>query len=110
MQVQSEVDTNAEPTVANMSVPTGAASSRSEPARVVHRGAALGSISVRRVMLVVASPVLLIAIGLYATAHLERNAALLGASRQRASEQLLTAMLNQETGARGFFQTRMVVF
>jgi PAS domain S-box-containing protein len=111
MQVQSEVDTNAEPPVANMSGQTAnAAASRSEPSGVVHRGAALGSISVRRVMLVVASPVLLIALGLYATAHLERNAALLGASRQKASELLLTAMLNQETGTRGFFQTRMVVF
>jgi PAS domain S-box-containing protein len=111
MQVQSEVDTNAEPPLATMSGQTAnAGASRSEPAAVGRRGAALGTISVRRVMLVVASPVLLIALGLYATAHLERNAALLGASRQRASESLLTAMLNQETGARGFFQTRMVVF
>jgi PAS domain S-box-containing protein len=61
-------------------------------------------------MLVLALPVLLIALGLYATAHLQRNAALLGAHRQTGSERLLVAMLNEETGARGFFQTGLVAF
>jgi PAS domain S-box-containing protein len=111
MQVQSEAETHAEPLAEEMlGGAAGAFGPRSRRTRVAHTHAAMASISVRRVMLVLALPVLLIALGLYATAHLERNAALVGASRQRGSERLLAAMLNQETGARGFFQTRTVVF
>jgi diguanylate cyclase (GGDEF)-like protein len=66
--------------------------------------------SSRRLTLALMVPVLLIGGAVFATADIERNAALLGARRAAASEQLLTSMLNQETGARGFFQTRQVVF
>jgi diguanylate cyclase (GGDEF)-like protein len=66
--------------------------------------------SSRRLALALMVPVLLIGGAVFATADIERNAALLGARRAAASEQLLTSMLNQETGARGFFQTREAVF
>lgn len=64
----------------------------------------------KHVALVLLLPVALIAGGVFSTAQVERNAALLGARRAAASEQLLTSMLNQETGARGFFETRNTVF
>jgi PAS domain S-box-containing protein len=81
-----------------------------EPLLGAHQRAALAGVSVRRVVLVLGLPVLSIALGLYATAHLQRTAALLGTGRQAESQRLQTAMLNQETGARGFFQTQMAVF
>jgi CHASE3 domain sensor protein len=52
----------------------------------------------------------LLAGAVFATANVQRNAALLGAREQVASQGLLTAMLDQETGARGFFQTKQRVF
>lgn len=52
----------------------------------------------------------LLAGAVYATANLQRNAALHSAREQPASQNLLTAMLDQETGARGFFQTGKRVF
>ena len=64
----------------------------------------------KRVALVLILPVALIAGGVFSTAQVERNAALLGASRAAASERLLRSMLNQETGARGFFETRDAAF
>ena len=64
----------------------------------------------RRAALALAVPVALVAGGVFASGQIERHAALLGAARASASEQLLTSMLDQETGARGFFQTRDVVF
>jgi diguanylate cyclase (GGDEF)-like protein len=63
-----------------------------------------------RVALLFALPVALIAGAVFATGQVERHAALLGASRTAASQELLTAMLDQETGARGFFETRDPVF
>ena len=48
---------------------------------------------------------IVIAGAVFATANLQRNAALLSSREQVASQGLLTAMLDQETGARGFFQT-----
>jgi diguanylate cyclase (GGDEF)-like protein len=63
-----------------------------------------------RVALLFALPVALIAGAVFATGQVERHAALLGASRAAASQELLTAMLDQETGARGFFETRDPVF
>jgi diguanylate cyclase (GGDEF)-like protein len=62
-------------------------------------------VSSRRVGAVLVVPVVLLAGAVFATANLQRNAALLGAHEQVASQGLLTAMLDQETGARGFFQT-----
>ena len=62
-------------------------------------------VSSRRVALLLAIPVLLLAAAVYSTANVERNAALHSAREQVSSENLLTAMLDQETGARGYFQT-----
>ena len=52
----------------------------------------------------------LLAGAVFGTANIQRNAALHGAREQVASQALLTAMLDQETGARGFFQTGQRVF
>jgi diguanylate cyclase (GGDEF)-like protein len=62
-------------------------------------------VSSRRIGLVIAVPVVLLAGAVFATANLQRNAALHSAREQVASQRLLTAMLDQETAARGFFQT-----
>jgi diguanylate cyclase (GGDEF)-like protein len=67
-------------------------------------------VSSRRAGLVLAVPVVLLAGAVFATANVQRNAALLGARKQAASQRLLTAVLDQETGARGFFQTGQRVF
>jgi diguanylate cyclase (GGDEF)-like protein len=64
----------------------------------------------KRVLLLLMVPVILTAGAVFATAQVERHAALLGARRATASEQMLTSMLNQETGSRGFFETRDAVF
>ncbi|MGD0455877.1 MAG: CHASE3 domain-containing protein, partial [Solirubrobacteraceae bacterium] len=58
----------------------------------------------------VAIPVTLIALAVFATANVQRSAALLSAREQAASQTMLTAMLDQETGARGFFQTEQQLF
>jgi diguanylate cyclase (GGDEF)-like protein len=63
-----------------------------------------------RVALVLVLPVVLIVSAVFATGQVERHAALLGARRATVSGQLLTAMLDQETGARGYFETRDAVF
>jgi diguanylate cyclase (GGDEF)-like protein len=66
--------------------------------------------SSRRVALALALPVVLIAGAVFATATLERDTALRSAREQVASQSLLTAMLDQETGARGFLQNDRSVF
>jgi diguanylate cyclase (GGDEF)-like protein len=70
----------------------------------------MGLISMRQVMSVIAVIAVLIGGALYATADLQRSAALRGASRQAASGDLLVAMLDEETGSRGYFETRDRVF
>jgi diguanylate cyclase (GGDEF)-like protein len=55
-------------------------------------------------------PVFVIAGAVFLTGKIQRNAASLGAERQVVSQQVLTAMLDQETGARGYFQTQRPVF
>lgn len=59
---------------------------------------------------VIAVPVVLIACAVFATATIESRGALHAAQQQTAGQSLLTAMLDQETGARGYFQTRDVRF
>jgi diguanylate cyclase (GGDEF)-like protein len=54
--------------------------------------------------------VLLIGATVFVGATIARDSAVHAADQQNASEQMLTAMLNQETGARGYFQTRARVF
>ncbi|HZK72663.1 MAG TPA: CHASE3 domain-containing protein, partial [Clostridia bacterium] len=70
----------------------------------------MGLVSMRRVISVLAAIVVLIAGALYATADIQRNAALLGARQQVAAQGMLTAMLDQETGSRGFVETRQKAF
>ena len=70
---------------------------------MITRGSVL---SVRRVGVLLAVPVALIAGAVFLTANVQRNAALLGARQQEASLSMLGAMSGQEAGARGFFQTR----
>jgi diguanylate cyclase (GGDEF)-like protein len=61
-------------------------------------------------LLLVALPALLIGLAVFATASIERTTALNSANSLAQSQNLLTAMLDQETGARGFFLTRDRVF
>ncbi len=63
-------------------------------------------LSTRQMAAVIAVPVVLIACAVFATATIESQGALHAAERQSAGQRLLTAMLDQETGARGYFQTR----
>jgi diguanylate cyclase (GGDEF)-like protein len=53
----------------------------------------------------VAVPAILIAIAVFASASIERSSALHAATAQQQAQTMLTAMLDQETGARGYFQT-----
>jgi diguanylate cyclase (GGDEF)-like protein len=68
------------------------------------------SISPRRLALLLAVPVIMIAGAVFLTGRVQRDAALLGAKRQTTSQNMLTAMLDQETGARGLFLTRQRIF
>ncbi len=61
-------------------------------------------------VLLIALPALLIGLAVFTSASVERDTALDAATAQAQSQQLLTAMLDQETGARGFFLTRDSVF
>jgi len=67
-------------------------------------------ISLRRIVALVLTSVLLIGGTVFAAATLERNSDLHAANQQSASQLMLTAMINQETGARGYFQTHDTVF
>jgi diguanylate cyclase (GGDEF)-like protein len=67
-------------------------------------------ISIRRMSAVIAITVLLIGGAVFSAATIARNSADHGARRQRESELMLTAMLNQETGARGYFETGASIF
>jgi hypothetical protein len=50
--------------------------------------------------------VALIAGAVFLTANVQRSAVMLGARQQETSESMLNAILNQETGARGFYESR----
>jgi len=62
-------------------------------------------LSTRQMAAVIAVPVVLIACAVFATATIEGRSAVHAAQQQAAGQRLLTAMLDQETGARGYFQT-----
>ncbi len=70
-------------------------------------GAAL---SFRRLGVVLAIPVVLIAAAVFLTANVERSAALLGGRQQESSLSMLNAIFDQEAAARGFFDTRDPLF
>ncbi len=61
---------------------------------------------IRRALWLLAVPVLLLAAAVFATASIERQAAERSSAAVDSAQKMLTAMLDQETGARGFFQTR----
>jgi diguanylate cyclase (GGDEF)-like protein len=67
-------------------------------------------ISLRRVVALILTTVLMIGGTVFAAATIARNSAVHAAQQQNASELMLTAMIDQETGARGYFQTRDMVF
>jgi diguanylate cyclase (GGDEF)-like protein len=70
----------------------------------------MGLVSIRRVTLVLVVIVVMIAGALFATAKLQRNAATVGAQQQVAAQGVLTAMLDQDTGSTGFFETKQAAF
>jgi diguanylate cyclase (GGDEF)-like protein len=65
----------------------------------------MASMSVRRLALLATIAVVLIACAAYGAGQLERNSAVTSAQRMQQSQDLLTAMLDEETGARGYFET-----
>ncbi len=67
-------------------------------------------ISLQRMTAVMVMTVLLIGGTVFAAATLARSSAVRAARQQSESELMLTAMLNQETGARGYFETHLPTF
>ncbi len=65
----------------------------------------MAQISIGRMMVVIVVTTALISGSVFAAATIASNRAVDAAQQQGASESMLTAMLNQETGARGYFQT-----
>ncbi len=65
----------------------------------------MAQISMRRMVVVIVMTTALIGGCVFAAATIASNRAVDSARQQTASELMLTAMLNQETGARGYFQT-----
>src|SRR5947209_19685833 len=64
----------------------------------------------RRGTLMIIVPVALFALTGFETAPIERHSALRSADATQQSQRLLTAMLDQETGARGYFDAQREVF
>jgi diguanylate cyclase (GGDEF)-like protein len=74
------------------------------------KGEVIVSLFSRRALWALALPVLVLAGAVFLTASIERKAAEHSSAQLAAAQQMLTAMLDQETGARGFFQTRDAEF
>jgi diguanylate cyclase (GGDEF)-like protein len=70
----------------------------------------MAQISVRRMIALILLMVLLIGGTVFAAATAARESAVAADQQEGASERMLTAMLNQETGTRGYFQTFDPVF
>ncbi len=66
----------------------------------------MAGISVQRVVVLIVVTVLLIGGAVFGGATIGRNSALRTAQQQTASSSMLSAMLNQETGARLFRDAR----
>jgi diguanylate cyclase (GGDEF)-like protein len=67
-------------------------------------------LSLRRAAALIAIPLVLIACAVFATATIGRESALHAGRQMQAAQDLLTGMLDQETSARGYFQTGRRVF
>jgi diguanylate cyclase (GGDEF)-like protein len=65
----------------------------------------MAGMSVRRVALLATIAVLLIGCADFAAGLIERDSAITAGQRMQASQRLLTAMLDQQSGARGYFET-----
>jgi diguanylate cyclase (GGDEF)-like protein len=64
----------------------------------------------RRALALILVPALLIALAMFESASVERRNALNSAQALDQTQRLLTAMLDEETGARGYFDTGRAVF
>ncbi|MGI9185070.1 MAG: diguanylate cyclase [Solirubrobacteraceae bacterium] len=64
----------------------------------------------RRLAALIAVPVVVIACAVFATATIERDRALHAYQQEAAGQRLLVAMLDEETGSRGYFETRQARF
>ncbi|MGB9185650.1 MAG: diguanylate cyclase [Solirubrobacteraceae bacterium] len=67
-------------------------------------------IPLRRLVALIAVPVVLIGCAVFATATIERDAAVYAYEQQAAGQRLLTAVLDEETGSRGYFENREARF
>jgi diguanylate cyclase (GGDEF)-like protein len=65
----------------------------------------MAGLSPQRIAVLIGIPVVLIGCAVFATATIERNTALHSSKQEEQAQSLLTAMLDQETGARGYFET-----
>jgi diguanylate cyclase (GGDEF)-like protein len=65
----------------------------------------MSGLSARSIAVLIAIPVVLLACAVFATATIERNSALHSGSQEEQAQRLLTGMLDQETGSRGYFET-----
>jgi diguanylate cyclase (GGDEF)-like protein len=66
----------------------------------------VAGLSSRRIALILLVPVVLICTTVLATARIERDSAVHAGTQAQAAQLMLSAMLDQETGARGFFEAR----
>jgi methyl-accepting chemotaxis protein len=70
----------------------------------------MAGLSARGIAVLIAIPVVLLACAVFATATIERNSALHSGGQQEQAQLLLTGMLDQETGSRGYFETGQLRF
>src|SRR5438477_136476 len=73
-------------------------------------GGQMMGISARRAAAAIVIAVVLISGAVFATATIERDSAVHSSDQQAAGHALLAAMLDEDTGARGYFETREVRF
>lgn len=65
----------------------------------------MSGLSARRIAVLIAIPVILLACAVFATATIERNSAIHSGRQQEHAQRIVTGMLDQETGSRGYFET-----
>jgi diguanylate cyclase (GGDEF)-like protein len=71
---------------------------------------AMAGMPVRRLVALAAIAVALIGCGDYAAGRIERDSAVTAGQRLQQAQSLMASMLNQETGARGYFETNRKQF
>lgn len=70
----------------------------------------MAGLSARRIVVLIAIPVALLGCAVFATATIERDSALHSGTQEEQAQRLLTGMLDQETGSRGYFETGQARF